>query len=149
MSTFGKIKDFFGVGDDYEDEEDDEYIDDEDGSAVRKPDYRKSSNKGINSDGKVVRLNATTVLQVSLVKPEKFDEVSDIADSLLKKNAVVLNLENVNKSISARILDFLSGVAYANDGQIKRVAKETYIITPYNVDIVGGISAEDLDNFTY
>ena len=49
---------------------------------------------------------------------------------------MVLNLESTNKDIARRLLDFLSGVAYANEGKIKKVAISTYIITPYNVDIL-------------
>ena len=82
---------------------------------------------------KVVNINATTQLQVVLVKPERFDDASSIADQLNAKHTVVLNLE------------FLSGVAYANNGQIKRVATSTFIITPYNVDIMGDL-LDELEN---
>ena len=88
---------------------------------------------------KVVNINATTQLQVVLVKPEKFENASDIADHLREKRTVVLNLESTNKEIARRLLDFLSGVAYANEGKIKKVAISTYIITPYNVDILGDL----------
>ena len=62
-----------------------------------------------------------------------FDDASAIADHLNAKRTVVLNLESRNKEVSRRRVDFLSGVAYANNGQIKRVANSTFIITPYNV----------------
>lgn len=91
---------------------------------------------------KVVNINATTQLQVVLVKPERFDDASAIADHLNAKRTVVLNLESTNKDISRRLVDFLSGVAYANNGQIKRVANSTFIITPYNVDIMGDLLDE-------
>ena len=57
----------------------------------------------------------------------------------------VLNLESTNKEVSRRLVDFLSGVAYANNGQIKRVANSTFIITPYNVDIMGDL-LDELEN---
>ncbi len=91
---------------------------------------------------KVVNINATTQLQVVLVKPERFDDASAVADHLNAKRTVVLNLESTNKDISRRLVDFLSGVAYANKGQIKRVANSTFIITPYNVDIMGDLLDE-------
>ena len=84
---------------------------------------------------KVVNIHTTTQLQVVLVKPERFENASEIADHLREKRTVVLNLESTNKDIARRLLDFLSGVAYANEGKIKKVAISTYIITPYNVDI--------------
>ena len=91
---------------------------------------------------KVVNINSTMQLQVVLVKPERFDDASAIADHLNAKRTVVLNLESTNKETSRRLVDFLSGVAYANNGQIKRVANSTFIITPYNVDIMGDLLDE-------
>ena len=68
-----------------------------------------------------------------------------IRDSLNNKRTVVLNMESTNKEVSRRLVDFLSGVAYANNGQIKRVANSTFIITPYNVDIMGDL-LDELEN---
>lgn len=96
---------------------------------------------------KVVNIHATAQLQVVLFKPERFgEETCAIADELLKMHTVVLNLENTNKDISRRIIDFLSGVAYANGGKIKRVATSTFIITPYNVDLTGDDVLDELEN---
>lgn len=94
---------------------------------------------------KVVNIHTTAQLQVVLVKPEKYEEAAAIADSLNAKRTVVLNLESTNRDIARRLLDFLSGVAYANNGQIKRVANSTYIITPYNVDVMGDL-IDELEN---
>jgi cell division inhibitor SepF len=97
---------------------------------------RRASTSG--SGNKVVNIHATAQLQVVLFKPEQFgEETCNIADELLKMHTVVLNLETTPKDISRRIVDFLSGVAYANSGKIKRVATNTFIITPYNVDLTG------------
>ena len=90
----------------------------------------------------MVNINTTTQLQVVLVKPEKFDDASSIANHLRDKRTVVLNLESANKDIARRLVDFLSGVAYALEGKIKKVAVSTYIITPYNVDIIGDLIDE-------
>ena len=98
-----------------------------------------------DDNDKVVNIHTTAQLQVVLVKPEKFEEASQIADNLNEKRTVVLNLESANRDIARRLLDFLSGVAYANSGQIKRVANSTYIITPYNVDVMGDL-LDELEN---
>ena len=95
--------------------------------------------------GKVVNLNSSTQLQVILVKPDRFDMVSEIADHLRDKQALVLNLESTNKDVARRLVDFLSGCAYALDGKIKKVAISTYLITPYNVDVVGDL-VDELEN---
>ena len=98
---------------------------------------------------KVVNINTTTQLQVVLVKPDRFENAAEIADHLREKRTVVLNLESTNKEIARRLLDFLSGVAYANEGKIKKVAISTYIITPYNVDILGDLIDELENNGLY
>ncbi len=94
-------------------------------------------------DKNYMNINTTAQLQVILVKPEEFEDAQEIADNLMSKRTVLLNIENLNKELSRRLIDFLSGVAYAQGGNIKRVANRTYIITPYNVDILGDV----LDGF--
>ena len=95
--------------------------------------------------GKVVNIHATTQLKVVLVKPERFETASEIADHLKEKRTVVINLESTHKDIARRLIDFLSGVAYAGEGKIKRVAANTFIITPYSVDIMGDL-IDELEN---
>ena len=96
---------------------------------------------------KVVNIHATTQLKVVLVKPERFENASEIADHLKEKRTVVVNLESTHKDIARRLIDFLSGVAYAGEGKIKRVAANTYIITPYSVEIQGDLIDELENNF--
>lgn len=121
----------------------------------RKPRGKKREEDDMERDyadtsrDKVVNINTTTQLQVVLVKPDRFDLVSDIADHLRDKQAVVLNLESTNKDVARRLVDFLSGCAYALDGKIKKIAISTYIITPYNVDIVGDLIDELENNGLY
>ena len=98
---------------------------------------------------KVVNIHTTTQLQVVLVKPDRFENAAEIADHLREKRTVVLNLEQTSKEVSRRILDFLSGAAYAQEGKVKKVAVSTYIITPYNVDILGDLIDELENNGLY
>ena len=96
---------------------------------------------------KVVNISATAKLQVALFKPERFGEdTRNIADELIKTHTVVLNLENTNKDMARRIIDFLSGVAYANRGKIKKVATSTFIIIPNNVDLTGDDLLDELEH---
>ena len=110
---------------------------------------RRDDRKGEDRRNKVVNIHATTQLKVVLVKPERFENASEIADHLREKRTVVLNLESTNKDIARRLVDFLSGVAYAGDGKIKKVAANTYIITPYSVDIMGDLIDELESNGMY
>ena len=158
----GFLDEFKRLAHPYEDEEDEEFEDDYEPSprpierrereraSRSEPAYSpaseeleaRRSNKGVN-------IRAATQLQVVLVKPERFENASEIADHLREKRTVVLNLESTNKDIARRLLDFLSGVAYANEGKIKKVAISTYIITPYNVDILGDLIDELENNGLY
>lgn len=130
----------------YEDE-DEEF--DEFEETPRRDAFEDRRNKAEDRRNKVVNIHATTQLKVVLVKPERFENASEIADHLKDKRTVVLNLESTNKEIARRLLDFLSGVAYANEGKIKKVAISTYIITPYNVDILGDLIDELENNGLY
>ena len=151
----------------YEDEEDDEFEDDfepvtrGDGRDRGGAREREKTSAKLDASGslfaqdeprrsnKVVNIHTTTQLQVVLVKPDRFENAAEIADHLREKRTVVLNLESTNKDIARRLLDFLSGVAYANEGKIKKVAISTYIITPYNVDILGDLIDELENNGLY
>ena len=103
---------------------------------------RRDERRSEDRHNKVVNIHATTQLKVVLVKPERFENASEIADHLKEKRTVVLNLESTNKDVARRLIDFLSGVAYAGEGKIKKVAANTYIITPYHVDIEGDLIDE-------
>ncbi len=74
-------------------------------------------------------------LEMKVVKPEHFESVPQIADHLLNKRTVVLNLEKASKETARRLIDFLSGVAYSIDGSLRKIASNAYVITPNNVDV--------------
>ena len=112
-------------------------------------DDRREDRRSEDRHNKVVNIHATTQLKVVLVKPERFENASEIADHLKEKRTVVLNLESTNKDVARRLIDFLSGVAYAGEGKIKKLAANTYIITPYSVDIMGDLIDELENNGLY
>ena len=131
----------------YEDEDEEEFDDFEE--VPRKDTFEDRRNKTEDRRNKVVNIHATTQLKVVLVKPERFENASEIADHLKDKRTVVLNLESTNKYVARRLVDFLSGVAYAGEGKIKKVAANTYLITPYHVDIEGDLIDELENNGLY
>ena len=152
-----KIKQMWNTPDDefeYEDkydepEEDDEEEYDEEDYYEDEPAPAPKETPRIPFIGgnKVVNINTTTKLQVVLFKPDRFsDETRNIADELMKSHTVVLNLENTNKDNSRRIIDFLSGAAYASRGKIKRVATSTFIIIPNSVGMTGDDLLGELEN---
>lgn len=94
-----------------------------------------------------------SVVELKVVRPTTFANVTEIADYLLHHCTVVLNLEATNTEEAKRMLDFLAGVAYSIDGQLKNIAVNTYIITPCNVDVAdtqvrAAEAQQDFDNQT-
>ncbi|MBR4865517.1 MAG: cell division protein SepF [Clostridia bacterium] len=160
MSLWDKIKNA-GRSDEYDEYEDDyereDEVEEEEASSSRARSFRRRAasvdteddTPSENGSGRVMNVTTPTQLQVVLVKPTEFEDSIEIANSLKSMHTVVLNLESTNKDVARRILDFLSGVAYANQGKIKRVANNTYIITPYNVGIMGDLIDELENNGMY
>ena len=132
-----------------EDDDYDEVFDDQDSPFLDERPRSTDRNIVDSRRGQVVNIHATTQLKVVLVKPERFENASEIADHLKEKRTVVVNLESTHKDIARRLIDFLSGVAYAGEGKIKKVAANTYMITPYSVDIQGDLIDELENNGMY
>lgn len=152
MGLMDKLKDLITTEEDYD--EDDELVAEnerperreepaEQPKAKKEPIAAPFSSEKRN---KYVNISATTQVQVVLVKPERFEDAPSVGDHLNNKRTVVLNLESASKEEARRLVDFLSGVAYANNGQIKRVAAKTFIITPYNVDLMGDVVLDELES---
>lgn len=153
MSFFDKIKDIMSAGD--EDEDFEEYTPETTAKETSSgSDYYSYSSRSAEkekttqfpSDRKQRESRLSSQLQVALVKPERFEDVPAIADHLADGRTVVLNLEAANRETQRRLLDFLSGAAYAHGGKIKKVANSTFIITPSNVDVMGELLMDELEN---
>ena len=90
--------------------------------------------------GQVLNMSAGKQ-EVVLFHAKTFDDAAKAADELCKRKAVILNMENVDKALTRRVVDFLSGAVYALDGRVKKVAQSTYLFCPHNMDVTG-----DLEN---
>ena len=149
MSLLDEVKKIFNPYEDEDDYEDEGFDDQEPAPFFDEPRKRGSRAATADRRNQVANIAATTQLKVVLVKPERFEMASEIADHLKEKRTVVINLESTNKDIARRLIDFLSGVAYASEGRIKKVAANTYIITPYHVEMVGDLLDELESNGLY
>ncbi len=149
MGIMDRIKKVTGTNDAYDEAYDDDYYGGFDGYNDGEDDSDMQMAGGMNPPmggmgapaqnagpamGGGISLSGNNI-KMQVVRPQSFDSVSQIADHLLNKCTVVLNLENTNKETSRRLIDFLSGVAYSIDGSIKRIANQAYVITPSNVDV--------------
>ena len=96
-----------------------------------------------------VKIATTATVQIVLARPTDFSEVKSIGDDLNHQKTVLLNLEQVKADDAKRIMDFLSGVAYANDATIKMAAQKTFVIMPKNVGFSGVDLMSELENNGY
>ena len=161
MSIWDDIKKFaqpYAADDDYDDYGDDDMDDgfaDEDTSSQRS--HREPAVSAVDSafssvnstasfapaassgfSGQVVG-SGSAKQQVVLTRPESFNDAPEIANNLRSKKAVVLNLEGVDKALARRVVDFLSGCAYAQDGSVKKISQATYLFCPYNMEVQGDL----------
>ena len=153
MGFFDNIKKLVSVEDDeFEEEldfEEEETVAKKESFREAKP-VRTEQPRIFQSEKKAKTVNfAQSQMQVVLVKPDRFDDVTEIADHLNAKKTVVLNLETANRETSRRIIDFISGAAYANGASIKKVANNTFIVVPANVDVMGELIPDDYDDKFY
>ncbi len=112
---------------------------------------RAESESASRRSDKVVSIHTTTQLQVVLVKPERYENGAEIADHVRERRAILMNMEETEAGVARRLLDFLSGVAYAYEGKIQRVAASTYLIAPFNVGLMGDLIGElkNSDNYHF
>ncbi|MCC8192503.1 MAG: cell division protein SepF [Ruminococcus sp.] len=109
----------------------------------------QSIDPAVEKRNREVKIAATTTLQIVLARPADFNEVKEIGDDLNAQKTVLLNLETVKPEDAKRILDFLSGVAYANGADIKMMAQKTFAIMPRNVGFSGVDLMSELENNGY
>ena len=98
-------------------------------SAPRLPSARSRARR---TDGVV---QAVPSVQVHLVLPESFQDAKHIADRFKDAVPVILNLQGVDQELSKRLIDFTSGLTYALDGGMQRVADKVFLLTPRNVQV--------------
>lgn len=79
--------------------------------------------------------------EVVLYHAKAFDDAAKAADELRSRRAIILNMENVDKALTRRVVDFLSGCVYALDGKVKKIAQSTYLFCPHSMDIVGDLES--------
>jgi len=99
--------------------------------------------------GQILSMNNGSKQEVVLFHAKAFDDAAKAADELRNKRAVILNMENVDKALTRRVVDFLSGCVYALDGQVKKIAQSTYLFCPHSMDIVGDLESFQVEAESY
>ena len=149
--------------DDYDDDEMDEFEEEEEevkpaprerrrapafGSVSESSDYTPAApaapvapERPSGFGGQILSMGGGNKQEVVLFHAKAFDDAAKAADELRNRRAVILNMENVDKALTRRVVDFLSGCVYALDGQVKKVAQSTYLFCPHSMDIVGDLEA--------
>ena len=107
-----------------------------------------SSASGSGFSGQILNMSSGKQ-EVVLFHAKAFDDAAKAADELRHKRAVILNMENVDKALTRRVVDFLSGCVYALDGQVKKIAQSTYLFCPHSMDIVGDLEGAQSEAESY
>ena len=133
MSIKNKIKDYFTMEDEYE--------------YVEEP---VESDEGLNKQDKQNVVNLSSIqkspAKVVLCEPRNYNEAQEIADNIVNRRAVVINLQRVEHQQAKRIVDFLSGTVYAINGDIQKLGADTFLCTPDNIDVTGSITESFMEN---
>ncbi|MDY3225762.1 MAG: cell division protein SepF [Candidatus Faecousia sp.] len=103
------------------------------------PSASSASSVSSGFNGQVLNMNSSNKQEVVLFRPGSFNDTSKAADDLRNHKAVIVNMENVDKAMARRVVDFLSGCVYALDGDVKKIAQSAYLFCPHNMDIVGDL----------
>ena len=120
-------------------------------SAEREPEPAPAASASASTgfSGHVMNMNSGNKQEVVLFHAKAFDDAAKAADELRKRRAVILNMENVDKSLTRRVVDFLSGSVYALDGSVKKVAQSTYLFCPHNMDVVGDLETMQAESESF
>ncbi|NLK96970.1 cell division protein SepF [Defluviitalea saccharophila] len=133
---FDKMMDVMGFGNGEEDfEEEVEEIEE-------KAEIPQIRNYHTRNNSKIVNIHTNVQMEVVITNPEKYEEAQEICDHIKAKKPVVINLENLDRLVAQRVMDFLSGACYALNGDVQRVANNIFIIAPENVDIANSFKEE-------
>ena len=164
MSFWDSVKKFTQPysDDEYDyDEENEEYEEEQEQESA--PRARRTSPFGATNEGAASAFSApaergfsgqvlggsSNKQEVILFHAKTFDDAAKASDELRRKKAIILNMENVDKALTRRVVDFLSGSVYALDGSVKKVAQSTYLFCPHNMDVVGDLEniQGDIENY--
>lgn len=137
MSIKNKIKDYFTMEEEYEYE----YVDANEFEVEQKQLIDKNKN--------VVNLTSVNnpTSKVVLCEPRTYSEAQEIADNIVNRRAVIINLQRIDNQQAKRIVDFLSGTVYAINGDIQKLGAKTFLCTPDNVNVTGTITDTLEDEF--
>ncbi len=112
--------------------------------APKKATYTQSSYAGSSSSYSQQRQNVVGMNrsagagpEVCMIMPKSFDDANTIAELLLERKAVVLNLEGIDMSAAQRIIDFASGACYTVGGNLQKISKKIFIVVPQNMNLSG------------
>ena len=113
-------------------------------SASKETEAAPAASSSGNFSGQVLNMSSGKQ-EVVLFHAKTFDDAAKAADELRRRKAVILNMENVDKTLTRRVVDFLSGSIYALDGRVKKIAQSTYLFCPHNMDVVGDLESIQID----
>ena len=155
MGVFGKFKELIGI-EEIEEEEDFE----EEPVVEKKPEVRQNSfvqpapakevkdNRVVNMQNNTSSVNRiTSQFKMVVIEPKSFDESPRLVDNLKAKKPVIINLEKLESDTARKIFDFLSGATYALNGNVQKIANNSFVFVPENVDVTSSVDQKTSVSF--
>lgn len=128
---FDKVIGIMGFSDE---ELEDDYLEEEEKEETTREETRATSGR---KGAQVVSIHTQKQIKVVVLEPANFEESQNIADQLKNRRPVIVNLENTERNLAKRIVDFVSGATYALGGNMQKVGNGIFLFVPNNVDISG------------
>lgn len=126
------------------------FPEDDDYTPVEEKLYNK---KGRGNTGKAMGVPDTSKVRVMIYKPVSYEDTQSIIDNLKERKPIIVNLDELDTEVAQRILDFISGAVYALSGNIRKAARNIFVVAPYNVDVSTNMAADTTaapaDDFEY
>ena len=139
-NVINKVRDFFGLDDEYDDEYDEDIEDTEEEEEIVEPTITsRRQNKVVNLHTTTVKNSSTKIL---IIKPTDFDEAVNICDCLKDKKIVVVNTNSLDPKVAQRLLDFMGGASYALGGELQEADRGVYVLSPANIEVTNEFKNE-------
>ena len=134
----------------YEDENVQTYEDVDDEQEYVEPELAPSrSAKVIRMTENTKDMETNTEMNMIIFRPTEYDQAQTIIDYLKLRKPIIVNLDEIEVSVAQRILDFITGAVYALSGDIKKAARNIFVVVPSNVEISNASDEQAADAQEY
>jgi len=109
------------------------------------PDYSRRRSKIIAMPENTRNADGSLRMKMMIYRPTSYEDTQSVIDNLKSRKPIIMNLDEIDVKLAQRILDFVSGAVYALGGDIRKAARNIFVIAPSNVDIATNLEDENVE----